>query len=151
MIYNEYHVVLNNGFTPSEINIIDYANYGLGFPGDVLMTNKKLIEENPDLVTRMVRASLRGWQYAIDNPEEAVDIVLKYDQPGILTREHQISMMNEITKLVRQTIRPLGFTNLDDVRRTIDTLWSYGVIDSQINPENVFTNEFWELAEIESN
>jgi NitT/TauT family transport system substrate-binding protein len=150
MIYNEYHVVLESGISPDEINIIDYANYGLDFPGDVLTTSNKLIEENPDLVTRMVRASLRGWQYAIENPEEAVDIVLKHDQPGILTPEHQVSMMNEITKLVQQTVRPLGFSQRDDIRRTINTLLSYGVLDGQIEPEKVFTNEYWELANSDS-
>lgn len=150
MIYNEYHVVLESGMSPDEINIIDYANYGLDFPGDTLMTRINLIEENPDLVTRMVRASLRGWQYAIENPEEAVDIVLKYDKTGLQTREHQLSMMNEIAKLVQLTVRPLGYSDRDDVRRTINTLLNYGVIDNQIEPEQVFTNEFWELANSDS-
>jgi len=44
MIYNEYHTVLESGYSPEEINIIDYANYGLDFPGDTLMTSKSLIE-----------------------------------------------------------------------------------------------------------
>ncbi len=70
----------------------------------------------------MVRASLRGWQYAVDHPEEAADIVLKYDKSGVQTREHQLSMMNEIAKLVLLPVRPLGFTDRDSVRRTIDTL-----------------------------
>jgi NitT/TauT family transport system substrate-binding protein len=151
MIYNEYHVVLESGISPDDINIIDYASYGLDFPGDALITSNKLIEENPDLVTRMVRASLRGWQYAIENPDEAVDIVLKYDQAGILTREHQVSMMNEITKLIQQTVRPLGFSQRDDIRRTVNTLLNYGVLDGQIEPEKVFTNEYWELANSGSN
>jgi len=65
-------------------------------------------------------------------------------------RDHQISMMNEIAKLVQITVRPLGFTNRDDVRRTINTLFSYGVLENQIEPEQVFTNEFWELANTDS-
>ena len=146
MIYNEYHVVLESGLSPEDINIIDYANYGLDFPGDVLMTSKMLVNEDPDLVTRMVRATLRGWQYAIENPEETVDIVLKYDKAGIQTSDHQLSMMNEISKLVQITLRPLGLTNRDDIRRTINTLLSYGIIDGPIEPEQVFTNEFWEQA-----
>lgn len=146
MIYNEYHVVLESGISPDDINIIDYANFGLDFPGDTLMTTKNLIEENPDLVTRMVRASLKGWQYAIENPDEAVDIVLRYDKTGIQTRDHQLSMMNEIAKLVQITVQPLGFSDRDDIRRTINTLHSYGVIEEQVEPEQVFTNKFWELA-----
>jgi NitT/TauT family transport system substrate-binding protein len=146
MIYNEYYVVLESGVKAEELNIIDYADYGLDFPGDVLFTSRQLLEQKPDLCTRMVRASLRGWQYAVEHPEEAVDIVLKYDASGTQTRQHQLSMMNEIAKLVSLPVRPLGFTDRDDVRRTIDTLLSYGILSGAVQPEDVFTNDIWEQA-----
>jgi NitT/TauT family transport system substrate-binding protein len=146
MIYNEYHVVLESGVKPEDLNIIDYANYGLDFPGDVLFTSRQLLAQDPDLCMRMLRASLRGWQYAVEHPEEAADIVLKYDESGIQTRQHQLSMMNEIAKLVVLPVRPLGFSDRDDVRRTIDTLLSYGVLSGPVVPEDVFTNDIWEQA-----
>jgi NitT/TauT family transport system substrate-binding protein len=146
MIYNEYYVVLESGVKAEELNIIDYANYGLDFPGDTLFTSRQTLEQKPDLCERMVRASLRGWQYAVENPEEAADIVLKYDKSGVQTRGHQVSMMNEIAKLVLLPVRPLGFTDRDSVRRTIDTLTSYGVIGGPVQPEDVFTNDIWEKA-----
>jgi NitT/TauT family transport system substrate-binding protein len=146
MIYNEYHVVLESGVPAEELNIIDYADYGLDFPGDTLFTSRQMVEQNPDLVTRMLRASLRGWQYAVDHPEEAADIVLKYDASGVQTREHQLSMMNEIAKLVSLPVQPLGYTDRDSVRRTIDTLSVYGVLSGPVQPEDVYTNDFWEQA-----
>ena len=147
MIYNEYYVVLENGFKPEDINIINYADYGLDFPGDGLFTSTKITQENPDLCARMLRASLRGWQYAVENPEEATDIVLKYDQSGVQTRGHQLSMMLEITKLVQVNLRPLGYTDRNDVRRVIDTLYSYQVLNTQMDPDSIFTNRFWEQAQ----
>jgi NitT/TauT family transport system substrate-binding protein len=150
MIYNEYHVVLESGVKAEELNIIDYADYGLDFPGDVLFTSRQLLDENPDLAARMVRASLRGWQYAVENPEEAADIVLKYDEAGVQTRDHQLSMMNEISKLVSVPLRPLGFTDRDDIRRTIDTLFSYGVLSGPVEPDDVFTNDVWEQVRTDS-
>jgi NitT/TauT family transport system substrate-binding protein len=146
MIYNEYHVVLESDMSPGDLNVIDYADYGLGFPGDTLFTSRQMVEQNPDLCVRMVRASLRGWQYAIDHPEETVDIVLKYDESGVQTQEHQISMMKEIARLVSLPIRPLGYTERDDVRQTIDTLLQYGVLSGPVQPEDVYTNDFWEQA-----
>ncbi len=146
MIYNEYHTVLESGVNPNDIQIIAYEDFGLGFPGDALMTTRELVEQNPDLVARMVRASLRGWQYAIDHPEEAVEIVLKYDKTGLQERDHQLSMMEEISKLVQVSVRPLGFTERSDVRQAIQVLLSYGVIADSIEPEDVFTNEYWEQA-----
>jgi NitT/TauT family transport system substrate-binding protein len=147
MIYNEYHVVIESGFKPEDITIIDYADYGLDFPGDVLFTSQKTSREQPELCKKMLIATLKGWQYAVDHPDEAVDIVLKYDITGTLTRDHQVSMMNEIKKLVQLTVRPLGFTDRDDLRRTIDTLYTYKVLSKLIQPEEVFTNEFWEQAQ----
>jgi NitT/TauT family transport system substrate-binding protein len=146
MIYNEYHVVLESGVPAEDLNIIDYADYGLDFPGDVLFTSRRLAEESPELCMRMLRASLRGWEYAVEHPEEAVQIVLKYDESGIQTEAHQRSMMEEIAKLVSLPLRPIGFTDRDDVRRTIETLVSYGVLSQGIQPEEVFTNDFWEQA-----
>lgn len=146
MIYNEYHVLLESGIKAEDLNIIDYADYGLDFPGDSILTSRRLAEEKPDLCVRMLRASLRGWEYAVQHPEEAADIVLKYDKSGIQTRGHQLSMMEEIAKLVSLPLRPIGFTDRDDVRRTIDTLLGYGVLDQAVQPEDVFTNEFWEQA-----
>jgi NitT/TauT family transport system substrate-binding protein len=92
----------------------------------------------------MLRASLRGWQYAVEHPEEAASIVLKYDETGIQTQEHQLSMMNEIAKLVRVSVRPLGYTDRSDVRRMIDTLMHYQVLSGPVQPEDVYTNEFWD-------
>lgn len=147
MVYNEYHVVLEQGVDPDELNIIDYADYGLGFPGDTLFTSKQIVEENPDLCTRMVQATLRGWQYAVEHPEEAVEIVLKNDTTGIQTQEHQLSMMEEISKLVDVEGKSLGETNQGDVQLTIDNLLEYGVLSGPVNAQDVYTNQFWELAE----
>jgi NitT/TauT family transport system substrate-binding protein len=116
MIYNEYHVVLESGVAAGDLNIIDYADYGLDFPGDVLFTSRQLVEQNPDLCVRMLRATL------------------------------QLSMMSEIAKLVSLPMRPLGYTDRDNVRRTIDTLLSYDVLAGPVLPEDVFTNEIWEQA-----
>ena len=150
MIYNEYHVVLENGVKPDELNIIDYADYGLDFPGDVLFTNRQIVEQRPDLSLGMLRASLRGWQYAIDHPEEAVDIVLKYDETGLQTKSHQLSMMDEIAKLIQVTIRPLGYIDRADVRRTIETLLNYGVLDRRMQPEDIYTSQFWDQIQLET-
>jgi NitT/TauT family transport system substrate-binding protein len=112
----------------------------------VLFTNRQLLEENPELVVRMLRASLRGWQYAVDHPEETADIILKYDASGMQTREHQLSMMTEIAKLVSRPMHSLGFTDRDDVRRIIDALFVYGVLNDPMQPEDVYTNDVWNQA-----
>lgn len=147
MVYNEYYTVLESGISKDNLNIIDYADYGLDFPGDTLFTSKTTAEQNPELCIGMVRASLKGWQYAIEHPEEAVDIVLKYDQTGVQTKEHQLSMMNEIAKLVQVQGRQVGRSDESVLKRTIDTLLEFGILKETIQPLDVMTNEFWDEAQ----
>jgi NitT/TauT family transport system substrate-binding protein len=146
MIYNEYHVVLKSGIKPEALNIIDYGSYGLGFPGDTLFASRKLVKENPDLCLRMLRASLKGWQYAIEHPEEAVDIVLKYDASSAQKRDHQLVMMREIAKLVQVPGKPLGKTDPDAVSRMAETLRQSGILKESIRPDDIYTNEFFMKA-----
>lgn len=141
MIYNEYHVILESGIKPEELNIIDYAHYGLDFPGDVLFTSHQMLKKDPSLCRRMLRASLKGWQYAMEHPEESVDIVLKFDKSGIQKKQHQLSMMKEITKLVQVAGRRLGYTDEVTVKRMIDLLVHYKILETPIEFRDVFAAE----------
>ncbi len=145
MVYNEYLTVLESGIKPADLNVIDYAEYGLGLPGDILFTTREMAEQRPDTCARMVGATLRGWQYAIEHPEEAVDIVLKHDKSGRLDRAHQLSMMNEIAKLMQRPGRDIGYTERIVIKQTIYVLRDK-VLGGPLQPEDVYTNDFWEQA-----
>ncbi|MCP3874912.1 MAG: ABC transporter substrate-binding protein [Desulfobacteraceae bacterium] len=143
MIYNEYYMVLAEGIQKEDLNIIDYADYELGFSGDVLFTSQKIKKENPQLCLKMLRASLRGWQYALENPEEAAKIVIKHDKAGVATFDHQKKMMLEIAKLVKGSENTkMGYSNPEVLARMIDLLVQYKVLDSPIELEKVYTTEF---------
>ncbi|MBN1191787.1 MAG: ABC transporter substrate-binding protein [Dehalococcoidales bacterium] len=147
MIYNEYHQVLESGMRPQDINIIEYSLYGLGFPGDTLFTRRNLTENDPNLCLKMLRASLRGWQYAVDNPKEAVNTVMKYDETGKANRSHQLSMMREISGLVKVTWREMGYTDLTTVEQMVNILHRYQVLENPMEPEEIYTNTFWEALQ----
>lgn len=146
MIYNEYLVVLRSGISEDELNIIDYADYNLDFPGDLLFTSRDLLENDPDLCVGMLRASLRGWEYAIRNPPEAAEIVIDFDQSGLLEYRHQLAMMKEVAKLVARSVRPIGYTERSDVVRLIGTLSAGGVLENDLQPEDIYDSAIWEQA-----
>ncbi len=146
MIYNEYYAVLESGVKAQDVTVIDYADYGLDFPGDTLLTSKATTGQKPDLCMRMVRATLKGWEYAIAHPEEAVDIVMKYDKTGSLNRNHQLSMMQEIAKLVSVDGREVGRSDDAVLQRTISTLREFNVLKSDLAASDVMTNEFVDKA-----
>ncbi len=145
MIYNEYHVVLTSGIGKADLNIIDYADYGLDFPGDVLFTSQKLIQDDPDLCLGMLRASLKGWQYAMEHPTEAVKIVLKYDKSGVQTLEHQTKMMTEITKLIKVDNIRIGYTDPNILEKMMSLLVKYNVLKSNVETSRIYTDKFLKM------
>ncbi|MEA1984012.1 MAG: ABC transporter substrate-binding protein, partial [Campylobacterota bacterium] len=58
-----------------EINIINPLNYGVDFYGDTLFTTDKEIETHPARVEAFKKASLKGWDYALSNVDETIEVI----------------------------------------------------------------------------
>ncbi len=64
-----------------DINIIDPKSYGIDFYGDNFFTTKKELNNHPDRVFKMRKATLKGWEYALKNQDEIIDIIIKKYAP----------------------------------------------------------------------
>ena len=63
-----------------DVNIIDPKNYGINFYGDLLFTTQKEVDEHPHRVKAFKEATIKGWKYALEHKEEAINIILdKYN------------------------------------------------------------------------
>lgn len=62
-----------------QLNFIYPDDYGIHFYGDVLITTDGQIAQQPDLVLRFTRATLKGWTYAVENPANIGAFVQKYN------------------------------------------------------------------------
>ena len=143
MIYNEYYMVLASGVEPEELEVIDYADWDIGFPGDVLFTSTLLKTQNPDLCVRMLRASLKGWQYALDHLEEAARIVVTQDRTGVAKIDHQRKMMKEIAILVKgKAGSKLGYADTTTLEKMIRLLEQNRVLSEPLPPEQIYTTQF---------
>ncbi len=102
MWYNEYHMFLNAGIDPDELNTFFFFDYNMNFPEDGIYCLKTTLERDPELCCRFVQASLDGWRYAFEHPDEALDIVMKYvDEANIATdRTHQRWMLDRMRDLM---------------------------------------------------
>lgn len=61
-----------------DFNYIDLAENGLDWYTPVIVTSEQLIQDDPELVQSFINAASKGWQYAIEHPDETADIVLEY-------------------------------------------------------------------------
>ena len=146
MTYNEYWQVIDAGISADELITFKYEDQGVATLEDGIY----VIEENlsdpafVDRMTRFVRASMRGWKYAEENPDEAAGIVLDNDATGAQTETHQKRMMGEIAKL---TAGSNGALDPADYQRTVDTLLAGGsdpVISNE--PEGAWTSAITDQA-----
>jgi ABC-type nitrate/sulfonate/bicarbonate transport system substrate-binding protein len=75
---NEPYLIQSWGY---ELNLWDAADYGVPTLGLTYVTSDEILAQNPELLTRFLRAALKGIEYAAQNPAEAVEIVLQYTGP----------------------------------------------------------------------
>ncbi|MDF0596158.1 ABC transporter substrate-binding protein [Psychromarinibacter halotolerans] len=129
MTYNEYGQVLDAGISEDELVTFNYLDEGVGMMEDGLYVLEENLEdpEFADKMVRFVRASMKGWKYAEENPEEAAEIVVDSDETGAQTLDHQIYMMGEVAKL---TAGSNGALDPADFDQTVATLLS------AVSPDN---------------
>jgi ABC-type nitrate/sulfonate/bicarbonate transport system substrate-binding protein len=113
--------------------------------GLTYISNEDFIAGDPDTVERFLKAALRGIQYAIDNPEEAVEIVLQYAPQE--DAEHQRFMLDtEIEGAYSRltTENGLGWQTEEQWQALADTLLEFGALEKAVDVNEAFTNEFVE-------
>ena len=126
MTYNEYWQVIDAGFKPEQLVVFKYEDQGVATLEDGLYASEAKLKD-PAFVAKMakfVKASMKGWDYAAKNPDEAAGIVLDNDASGAQTEKHQKRMMGEIAKLL--DTKAGGKLDPADFDRTVQTLLSSG-------------------------
>lgn len=79
MYYNEYNKLYLAGVNYAEMNTILFSEYDdLDFPEDGIYVTSQYLKNNRDEVDKMIKAITKGWKYANDNQEEAVQTILIY-------------------------------------------------------------------------
>ncbi len=146
MTYNEYWQIIDAGLSADDLVVFKYEDQGVATLEDGIYVLEENLKDDAfkDKMVRFVRASMKGWKYAEENPDEAAEIVLDNDASGAQTEKHQKRMMGEIAKL---TAGSNGALDAADYQRTVDTLLGGGS-DPVISkaPEGAWTSEITDLA-----
>ena len=146
MTYNEYWQVIDAGLGADELVVFKYQDQGVATLEDGLYVLGDRLKDAAfqDQMVRFVRASMKGWKWAEENPNAAADIVLDNDATGAQTEKHQRRMMGEIAKL---TAGSNGALDPADYERTVATLMKGGsdpVITKK--PEGAWTHMITDKA-----
>jgi NitT/TauT family transport system substrate-binding protein len=163
MTYNEYAQVLETVnpdtgelYTPGDLNVINWNDVGTAMLQDAIWaTTEKLSDPDYEEQTvAFIKASIKGWAFVRDNPEEAATIVA--ESGSELGQSHQLWMANEVNKLIWPSTNGVGVIDQGAWDQTVDIALNTenetgATIISEPPPESAFTNEYVEqaLAELE--
>ena len=123
-----------------KLNLIWPGDYGVNFYSDTLITTDRLISENPDLVTRFLRASLKGWQDAIEDYRQAVAVTLKYTHDK--NPDIQTSMMEAMLPLVHTGDDRIGWMKPETWHEMYGTLLAQGLLEKPFDVDQAYTMQF---------
>lgn len=114
-------------------NIFSPKDYGFDMYSDFLFTSTKLIQEDKNLAILFKNASLKGWEYAYSNIDEASEIILNKYNSQNLTKEELIFEANELKKLSYYNTTKLGEIRFDNLKRIYDLYSLLGLVNKNIN------------------
>ena len=138
MTYNEYWQAIDAGFKPEDLVVFNYTDLGNDLLEDGLyvLQDKLADPAFQDKMVRFVRASMKGWHYAVEHPDEAAEAVM---EAGGQDENHQKRMVGEVAKLI-------GDGKLDPVtyERTAKALLDQKIITKA--PEGAYTTEITDKA-----
>ena len=147
-VYNELNLIKANGYShPDSLQIFSPKDYNSAILGDMLFCKKDFVEENTEKVTKFIEASIRGWKYAKENPEEAVDLVIKYNPE--LTKDHQLAQLKAALELIftgNSLIEGIGFINEQEYQNAEDILFKSGQIKKDININDTYDMSAWKAV-----
>lgn len=140
--------LINEGIEAKEkgyaLNYIYPDEYSLQFYADTIIASDTLIKQNPDLVRRFVRASLKGWNWAVAYPNEAAVLALRYDPK--LVASHEIKMMQMSLPFIYTSQTSIGGMDSGTWKNMEEILSPHsGSIGAPAPLENIFTTEFLQL------
>jgi len=135
-------IVANGGEQPV---IFPYSDYGVYQPGYSIVAHKDMVAENPDLVGRFVRATLKATQAAKDDPEAAIQALINWSG-SVEDQKEQARQVLDVTLSVLQSPNadgaPLGSHVEQDWQSALDLLKQYKELQTDMAASDFYTNQF---------
>lgn len=138
MTYNEYWQAIDAGFKAEDLTVFNYTKLGNDLLEDGLYVKEDKLKDpkfKADMV-KFVRASMKGWKYAVEHPDEAAEIVM---DNGGQDENHQKRMTGEVAKLIGN-----GKLDVKLYDRTVEALLDQKIITKK--PSGAYTHEITDAA-----
>jgi len=134
-----FHKAMGEG----NVKYMMFADYGVDVYSNALVASEKYIKENPGIIKRFVKASLRGWEFALKNPEESIEIMAKdrpeIDKPVLLAN---LKLIIDLFRTHRYKQNGIGWVDEKKMADSIRIISQYRDLQVNMKPGDIYTNEF---------
>lgn len=135
---NEPIIAKEKGY---EITLLFPSDYGVNIYADVLFTTEDMITKEPELVRKVVQATMQGWEQSLNKKEQAVTYTLQYSDS--LKRDHEQTMLEASERYIKpNSTTKIGEMNKETWEHIQKLLVGSGLIDAPIDVEYAYTNIF---------
>ena len=126
-----------------EVNRIALSDFGIDLYSTNIITNQHYLAEDPDVVRRFLRASLKGWQTAVADPEQALSAYMAARPES--DPEFNRANFEQLIPLLRSSEterRGLGAQQAERWKETRNVLFDLEMIDRKLDVAEIFTDRF---------
>jgi NitT/TauT family transport system substrate-binding protein len=142
-VFNEALVLKRRGVTPAVV--FNPADMGVNIPNESLIVNEKFAREHPKEVEAFLKASLRGWKYALTHQDEAVDILVK-QQPSLdrTEQKEQLAALPALMLYGEAKTKGIGYIDPKSLEFSNKFLVENGVLKKPVDLKAAADASFWD-------
>ena len=128
------------GYNPS---VITNQPYGVDFYGDILFTSEHEVDRHPERVAAFLRATKKGWAYALKHPEEMAGLIAAMPEVAArgLDRQTLLREANLMAPYILTDLVPLGHMNEERWNGIAQTLAELKLIPAQYDLQGFMYQE----------
>jgi NitT/TauT family transport system substrate-binding protein len=142
-VYNELLILKRRNVTPSAM--FNPAEMGVNLANESIIVSESTAQKSPALVEGFLRASLRGWVYAVTHPDEAMDILLK--EVPTLNRAEQKETLEALTPLLifgEAGTKGIGYLDRNNLQFAQKFLLDNGAMKKPVDLDGAVNTTFWD-------
>lgn len=152
MIYNEYWQVVDAGVKESDLVTFFYEDQGVASLEDGLYVLESSLKDKAFVAKmgKFLKATFKGWNEAVKNPEEAAKIVVAQDSSGSATVPVQKRQMENVAKLITKAgTDKIGYLDPAAYERTVKVLLNGGSspVIKKDPGKAAYSHVVWEAAQ----
>jgi NitT/TauT family transport system substrate-binding protein len=135
MLYNEYHQVLMAGLDKEELFEIRLSDEGYNIVEDGIYTTEEFYQKNPEACRQFAEATIDGWIYALNHPEETLEVVIRRMRQDHIAanRPHQAWMLDKMKELILADPDNIGVLSKKDFDFAQTLMYKHDLLRQKID------------------